>query len=185
MRDIVARRAQGEQFSRPTSFVWEPRSSADRPMTMGGRVIPRSLGALLGAVLTGTLLSGCGSPSPAQDRSTSPGAADSGIHGRTVAAPGCPIQPADGPCPEHPTAAHVVVTVAGSKDVVESLDSGTDGTFDVDLAPGRYSLKATADPGGATPQTRVRSVTVTPDHYTRLVITFDSGIRVPMPMHPY
>ena len=62
----------------------------------------------------------------------------SGIEGRAVAGPTCPVEHVDSPCPDKPIAATVLVWNAGRTEVVAKFATDESGAFRVELAPGEY-----------------------------------------------
>jgi hypothetical protein len=126
-------------------------------------------GLFLAAVFV--LLSGCG-----ESVSSS---ADSGIKGRTVLSPTCPVEHVGSPCPDAGVVAHIQVMSATDLSPVAETTSGSDGSFTLDLSAGDYVVVAEVSAGVPTPQTQRVPVTVQPQHFGEIVITFDSGIRGP------
>ena len=169
-----------------------PLKNATRSFAAGG-LAP----ALLGCALLGCALLGCGTPgSPALPSATQSAASPSarptasatpatppssvvasGIEGRTVVGPECPVVKAGSPCPDRPLAARVAVTRAGSAVPVATAVTDPRGYFRIPLQPGSY----TVHPGTLTralyPSARPLAVTVTAGRFTVLTVTFDSGIR--------
>lgn len=80
------------------------------------------------------------------------------------------------PCPDQPLAT-VVSFFDGSGKQVASVRSGGDGTFRVNVAPGRYSVKASPQIGLAPAGTQPASVTVPRHGYVTVTLRVDSGIR--------
>jgi hypothetical protein len=121
--------------------------------------------AVLGAVLALAAVAGCGhhgrgtaaaSASPAASGAapaasapapvgsvppapTPSGSARSGITGTTLLL-ACPV-PREKPCPPRPASMTLTVTDVRTTDVVATVTSGRDGTFRVDLPPGRYLIR--------------------------------------------
>jgi hypothetical protein len=98
---------------------------------------------------------------------------DSGISGRVVLAPTCPVQRVGQRC-ERGYQTTVAVYTAARHRLVRTFRSRPDGRFRVRLPPGRYILRGThAGPPRSAP------VTVTVHHhtFTTLTIAFDTGIR--------
>ena len=92
-----------------------------------------------------------------------------------MAGPTCPVERLDSPCPDRPVAATIVVRDASGKEVA-SVRSGSNGTFEIRLAPGTYVLNGIRSVGlhrVAKPTT----VTVLQGRFTAVTITFDTGIR--------
>lgn len=131
----------------------------------------------LRVVLTGALafgLSACGpellaSPTPA------PSVLDSGIRGIVLLSPTCAVQLADAsPCVK-PYVARLVIADTDGNTVAE-VTSASDGTFEVKLPAGDYTIQP--EPGdGGDPSGTPQSVTVAPDDYVDVEIDYDTGIR--------
>jgi len=101
----------------------------------------------------------------------------SGVVGKVLLGPQCPVEQAGSPCPDKPVAAEVQVFTASSDEVLTSTDSTEAGRFRIDLEPGSYELLAAAsDAGGLLFGTRVQ-VRVEPGVYARGTLSLDSGIR--------
>lgn len=100
----------------------------------------------------------------------------SGIEGRITIGPQCPVMQVGSPCPDAPYAATVRVLRDGTE--VATGRSDEDGSFRIPVAPGRYVVDAVPlDANGiATAGTQPR-VVVSAGRYTRVDLSFDSGIR--------
>jgi len=90
---------------------------------------------------------------------------------------GCPVVTVGDPCPSRPVSAEIVVTEPGSDDPVATVVSDADGGFALLLAPGTYAVSGRAADGGPLPFAKPVEVTVVDGAYTRLRVSFDSGIR--------
>ena len=102
----------------------------------------------------------------------------SGIEGRAVAGPTCPVEHVDSPCPDKPIAATVLVWNAGRTEVVAKFATDESGAFRVELAPGEYSLEPLSpQPGVSLPAARLQTVTVRAGEFAYVVIEYDTGIR--------
>lgn len=114
------------------------------------------------------LVAGCG------DADRSGASADSGVTGRVVRGPLCPVVQEGLPCPDEPYEADVRIRDT-SGDVVTTVRSGKDGRFVVTLEPGRYVLEGVerAEVFFAKPV----DVVVEPHAFTPAVVVFDIGIR--------
>jgi hypothetical protein len=102
--------------------------------------------------------------------------AASGIRGRVVILPTCPVETVASPCPPKPVATTVVVEP--EDDDLRRVETEADGTFRVDLPPGRYLVRAQPPPGSMlvpVPQ----PVTVEAGRYRRVTVVLDSGLREP------
>jgi hypothetical protein len=119
-----------------------------------------------------TLLS-CGLPAAAPPLAE----ADSGIVGRVVTGPTCPVEQAGQTCPDEPLVATLVVRDRGSDRDVRTLQSGEDGQFRASLAPGEYWLVPISPNPGAPPYAEPIAVTVAQGRYTYVTVRYDSGIR--------
>jgi hypothetical protein len=102
--------------------------------------------------------------------------ADSGIKGRVFIGPLCPVVQEGVPCPDAPYDASIRVRRA-SGNVVATVRSGKDGRFRINLGPGRYVLEPLSRGGGAPPSAAPVAVRVRAHAFTRVKITYDSGIR--------
>ena len=128
------------------------------------------------AALTACFVVACGDISIGGATPTPP----SGIKGTVILGPTCPVSGGTesfNPVPEAcltPYAAQMVVLDDENK-VVAHISSGSDGTFQVDVAPGDYVVTpATTD---SYPIAQPVSVTVVPGQYVTIQINYDTGIR--------
>jgi hypothetical protein len=128
----------------------------------------RTAGSLLAAVSVLALLSGCAKASVS-------GSGDSGVQGRVLVGPTCPVEQAGSPCPDRPLATDLEI-VRGS-DVVATVRSGSDGSFRVALEPGRYTIRPGGNPTSGLPRGTPVGVTVSPHAFASVTVMFDSGIR--------
>ena len=114
------------------------------------------------------LLASCGSGAAS--------APDSGIRGRAVIGPTCPVErvPPDPRCADKPLATTIAVLRASDRKRVATTESGKEGRFSVRVRPGRYYLRGAKN---TRPFARTVLVTVRAHHFTRVRLTFDSGIR--------
>jgi hypothetical protein len=130
---------------------------------------------LFGVLLAGSGVVGCSeiginldTPSPA-----------SGIRGTVLLGPTCPVESSPGandpvPCVTSYAATLVVLDDEGVK--VATINTGDDGKFQVDLAPGDYVV--TPENGTDTyPIAQPQSVTVATGLYTDIEVNYDTGIR--------
>ena len=104
----------------------------------------------------------------------------SGISGRIVAGPTCPVEsvpPAPG-CAPRPLRATLRIRRLGTHGFPTSLRTAANGRFRVRLSPGTYVVRALPHTGAALPRPPAPSrVTVQTAHYTFITITYDTGIR--------
>lgn len=128
---------------------------------------------LVGSVLMASVLypSGCGSIPFL-------GFLNSGITGTILAGPQCSVvmMPPQPGCEDQPIQATVIVRHEASGIEVTRFTSAADGTFRVNLQPGRYTLDPQPS-GGLTPSTEHLAVTVTGGDFANVDIMYDTGIR--------
>lgn len=99
---------------------------------------------------------------------------DQGIEGLALIGPQCPVQSSSNPCPDLPHEARIDV-LTGRGDFVVRLRSDSSGVFRVGLRPGDYLLRP--ERGNPFPAVDDRAVTVMPNEFTDVVLSFDTGIR--------
>jgi hypothetical protein len=137
---------------------------------------------LLGLAMPVLLVAGCAvvaGPSPIA--SAVPGAtaaAGTGIRGVATAGPVCPVErvPPDPACAPRPVAGAVVLIRDASGAEVARATTAPDGTFAVNVGPGKYLVEpqpAQGLMGGAESQT----VTVVEGVETTVHLEYDTGIR--------
>jgi len=97
---------------------------------------------------------------------------DSGIQGKAIYGPTCPVQRVGGPSCQRPYSGEIVIR-QGDR-TVTTFRSAADGTFRVGLAPGAYTIAST---GTGLPIVKPFDVTVQPHAFTTVTVMFDSGIR--------
>ena len=102
--------------------------------------------------------------------------ADSGVQGKVMVGPTCPVERADSPCPDSPAGGATVQVLDSSEAVVASGTSASDGSFRVAVEAGSYQVKATRD-SAIGRETRPVEVTVTSGEFVTVTLMFDSGIR--------
>jgi hypothetical protein len=98
----------------------------------------------------------------------------SGVHGRVLYGPTCPVQRVGQSC-TRPYEATIRILREPSGKLVSTVRSSAKGTFDVRLSPGRYQLRPQT--GRPFPRSSPQTVTVHPHRYTSVTISYDSGIR--------
>jgi hypothetical protein len=101
-------------------------------------------------------------------------APDSGLRGRVLYGPTCPVQRPGAIC-ERPYQATLVVSRATSRGTVARVRTSADGRFIVRLRAARYLVKVTSHT--TLPRSWSQKVVVTAHHFTSLTIRIDSGIR--------
>jgi hypothetical protein len=108
------------------------------------------------------LLSACGG--------SSSGSSDSGIRGRAVISPACPVEPCTVAEPPY----EGTFVVRKGDNVVATVKTGADGCFEVRLGPGPYVLESES---AGLPLLKPVDVTVHVHEFTNVALAFDSGIR--------
>jgi hypothetical protein len=99
---------------------------------------------------------------------------DSGIRGKVLYGPTCPVERPGERC-ERPYDARLRIRARSTKKVVATVRSGKDGLFRVRLRPARYVVEPTS--ASRYPRAEPVSATVHAHRFTRVTISFDSGIR--------
>jgi hypothetical protein len=99
---------------------------------------------------------------------------DSGIRGRVLYGPTCPVQRPGRSC-ERPYQASIAIRREPTGALVTRVRSGGDGRFMVDLAPGPYLLVPRN--GRPYPRAQSQTVWVHRNAFTAVTIRYDSGIR--------
>ena len=127
----------------------------------------------LGALL---VLSAC---AQAPDGGGNPSAGRSGVEGRVLAGPTCPVEIEASPCPARPVQTTVRVLAASPGNAaVTTFRSEEDGSFRVPLDPGDYLLVPEVEDTGAL-FARPTAVTVPADGFAQVDVFLDTGIRAP------
>ncbi len=104
------------------------------------------------------------------------GDGSSGIQGHVTIGPQCPVMQVGSPCPDVAYQARVRVLRDGAE--VATGPSDQDGAFRIPVAPGAYVVDAVPLDGNAIATIGGQPhVVVTAGAYTRVDLTFDSGIR--------
>jgi hypothetical protein len=105
---------------------------------------------------------------------------NSGISGRVLAAPTCPVEtvPPQPGCAPRPLAATLRVRRVGSVGPYRLVHAGTDGRFRVSLLPATYVVQALSQGGARLPRPpEARHVRVRAAHFTSITLSYDTGIR--------
>ena len=105
---------------------------------------------------------------------SSAGALDSGVRGRVLYGPTCPVQRVGETC-TRPYQATIIVRREPANRSVASFRSSSSGYFSIRLPPGRYLLAPRA--GHPFPRSAPQTITVHSHRYTLVTISYDSGIR--------
>ncbi|MGH2831549.1 MAG: hypothetical protein ACRDK2_02135 [Solirubrobacteraceae bacterium] len=126
-------------------------------------------GALAGAVLLSVT-----APLTGFDALGSAGQLDSGVRGRVLYGPTCPVQRVGQTC-TRPYQATISIRSKPTNRLVARVRSSISGHFSIRLAPGRYLL--TLQNGHPFPRSSPQTITVHSHRYTSVIINYDSGIR--------
>jgi hypothetical protein len=98
----------------------------------------------------------------------------SGIRGQALAGPQCPVEVQGSPCPPVPWEGTVVATdVDGGAGY--TVETDTDGRFELPLEPGTYEISIVSD--SSPPFAKPQSVTVEPGSFAEVTVSVDTGIR--------
>jgi hypothetical protein len=105
------------------------------------------------------------------------GAVDSGIEGRVLLGPQCPVVTEESPCPDKPVSAEVVAMRLDDRKVF-TVQSGSDGRFRLALGPGTYEVQALVTAGAMF--AKPVNVIVPPGEFVHVDVPLDTGIREPV-----
>ncbi|MET0802133.1 MAG: carboxypeptidase-like regulatory domain-containing protein [Actinomycetota bacterium] len=95
------------------------------------------------------------------------------VRGTVLSGPRCPVVVAGSPCPDRPWIGEVSASTVDGE-VVSSVQTGRDGAFMLDLAPGTYLLTALATAPG---RGSSRTVEVVANEPVSVTLQVDTGIR--------
>jgi len=101
---------------------------------------------------------------------------DSGIAGKVLVGPMCPVIFEGQECPDQPYQATITVNSPEGRKIVQ-FQTDADGNFTIPLAPGEYILIPETPEGKPYPFADQQSFVVLTGEYTRLIVLYDSGIR--------
>jgi hypothetical protein len=120
------------------------------------------------ALVVALTLTACGGTGAGDDTATS------GIRGRALAGPQCPVEIAGSPCPDLPWQGTVVATDSASGEE-HAVMTDAEGRFELRLDPGTYEVSI--DAGSSPPFAKPQTVTVEEGSFTEIVVSVDTGIR--------
>lgn len=101
---------------------------------------------------------------------------DSGIEGQALVGPMCPVMIEGQSCPDKPYQAMITVNNLEGKKIVQ-FQTDEQGNFHIPLAPGEYILHPESPENKPLPYAGEQQVTVKPGEFTKVTISYDSGIR--------
>ncbi|HEV8681775.1 MAG TPA: carboxypeptidase-like regulatory domain-containing protein [Actinomycetota bacterium] len=105
------------------------------------------------------------------------GSAKSGIEGRVLLGPQCPVVTQASPCPDKPVSAEVIAMRLEDREVFR-VQSESDGRFRLALDPGTYEVQALVTAGAMF--AKPVNVTVRAGEFVHVNVFLDTGIREPM-----
>ena len=123
---------------------------------------------LLGAIALIAIACGGGSPTPVDS--------GSGIAGRAVAGPVCPVErPGDPACEPRPVAGALVIVRGADGSEVATAQTADDGRYEVFLPPGQYTVEGTPVGGlmGNPAPVEVQVI----EGFETVDLQYDTGIR--------
>lgn len=100
--------------------------------------------------------------------------ADTGIEGSVTIGPMCPVVRVNNPCPDKPYQATITVLTKDQRKIMQ-FQTDAKGYFHVVLAPGEYILHPESP--NVMPHSNDIQVSVVRGQYTRVDVSYDSGIR--------
>jgi len=103
-----------------------------------------------------------------------PAPANSGIEGRVLIGPVCPVVQVGQECPDQPYQATLTVNSSTGERIVQ-VQTDSNGMFRIPLAPGDYILHQESP--NALPFASDQSVHVEDGKFTQVIVNYESGIR--------
>jgi hypothetical protein len=100
----------------------------------------------------------------------------SGVKGRSLIGPMCPVVQEGTPCPDQPYPTTFIVFTTGGSEALR-FQTDAEGKFQVSLPPGEYILHPDRPEGSPLPFAPDVPFTVIEGQFTNIIVTFDSGIR--------
>lgn len=117
------------------------------------------------------LMAACADQRPA-------GQPQSGLVGRVIMFPTCPVETLSSPCPRKGVQTTVAIESADDG-LARHVDTRSDGTFRVALEPGDYLLSAVPPPMAPDLVPRPASAKVEPGTFVRVTVVLDTRLREP------
>jgi len=99
---------------------------------------------------------------------------ESGITGKILAGPQCPVEKVGEDCEDKPYQATVVVKTIDGREVTK-FSSDASSNFKISLSPGRYWLEGVG--GQKFPGLSQMPIEVLPNQFKEMTLRFDTGIR--------
>ena len=101
---------------------------------------------------------------------------DSGVTGKALVGPMCPVMREGEECPDQPYQATITVSSLKGRKIVQ-FQTDEQGNFHVPLAPGEYILHPESPDSMPFPFADDQPFVVLPGEFTRIIVLYDSGIR--------
>ena len=101
---------------------------------------------------------------------------DSGITGKALVGPMCPVMLEGQECPDQPYQATMTVNNPEGRKIVQ-FQTDEQGSFTIPLPPGDYILHPETPEGVPFPFADEQQLVVLPGEFTRIIVLYDSGIR--------
>ncbi len=122
-------------------------------------------------VVAGLASGACINGAPSGDGTSS----STGVKGRVLIGPTCPVERADSPCPDKPIEG-VVVALRRIGEAAGNVHTDSNGRFFLPLAPGGYLIYAREESDNPR-VSKFQRVTIAPGRVLSLALVVDSGIR--------
>ena len=165
LRYLNTNKAGGAITSTSTSISTSASSTNEVACTMEAKLCP-----------DGSYVSRTG---PNCEFATCPAAINSGIQGKVLLGPTCPVEriPPEPQCADKLFQTNLALTTLNGAQIVKLFSSDASGAFRVSVAPGTYLVRSA--PGSPVMPTCSKSepVVVKPGFFTEMIIQCDSGIR--------
>ena len=101
---------------------------------------------------------------------------DSGIAGKALVGPMCPVMIDGQDCPDQPYQATITVNNPEGRKIAQ-FQTDEDGKFTIPLSPGEYILIPETPEGKPYPFADQQPFVVLQGEFTRIIVLYDSGIR--------
>lgn len=105
------------------------------------------------------------------------GAEDQGVRGVVLLGPQCPVETDASPCPDVPLPGVRIRVLQDGEPLDVTATSDESGRFELQLAPGQYTLEAIVPSDGPGMFAKPVDVTVSAGSFVDVVVPVDTGIR--------
>ncbi len=106
--------------------------------------------------------------------SIKPTSVTSGVEGKVLIGPNCPVVQQGQECPDKPYQATITINDSDNR-MVAQVHTDAEGRFKIPLEPGEYILHPESP--NVMPFAKEQTFTVETGKFTQLTVTYDSGIR--------